>query len=158
MDMFMNKDNPEQLDDDKKRLLEITADLFLQNVAKRFKSAMQKHPGGFTFDIINLRLKSNFSFELYLVGQHRHGKSFGTVPKLDELLTWLRANLSAIYRLGGFIGGWWNNDGIFFLDVVTAIPGYENAMLAGRMNGEKEIYHPYGKRSIKVNPSQTDID
>ena len=55
------------------------------------------------------------------------------------------------------IGGWWNKDGILFLDVVLTIHGRESAMVAGRMNGEEEIYHPYSNRSIKVGTPQTDL-
>jgi len=154
--IFM-KTNSEQTDDDKTKLLKITADLFLQNTVKRLKIAIKKHPAGFTFNIINLQLKTNFSSEVYLVGQHEHVQCFKTNPKSDELYKWLYANFSAIGKQGGFIGGWWDKEDIFFLDVVATIPGCENAMLAGRLNGEKEIYHPYSNRSLKVNTSQIDI-
>jgi len=147
----------EQLDDDKKRLLEITAALFLQNSAKCLKSAIEEHPAGFTFNIIDLHLKTNFSSEIYLVGQRKHGKNFKTTPNLSELHTWLCKNLSAIYERGGLIGGWWNKNDIFLLDVVTTIDGRENAMVAGMVNGEKEIYHPYSNRSLKVNTPQINI-
>ena len=149
--------NIEQPDDKKKKLLTITTELFLRNIAKRFKIAIKKHPSGFTFNIVNLQLKTNFSSEIYLVGQREHGKSFKTDLKLDELVAWLCANLSAIYSRGGLIGGWWNKEDIFFLDVVAVISGYENAMLSGRVNGEEEIYHPYSSRSIKVDTPQIDI-
>ncbi len=147
----------EQGDGKKKKLLKITTELFLQNTAKRFKAAIKKHPSGFTFNIINLKLKTNFSSKIYLVGQQKHSKSFKSDPKLNELIEWLCVNLSAIYLNGGLIGGWWDKNGIFFLDVVAAIPGYENAMLSGMMNDEKEIYHPYSNRSIKVSTLQIDI-
>jgi len=55
------------------------------------------------------------------------------------------------------IGGWWNTDGIFFLDVVLAIDGRENAMSSGWMNGEEAIYHPYSNRPIKVEMPQIDF-
>ena len=86
--------------------------------------------------------KANDEIENFYIGEIQSlRESFKTDPKSDELYAWLCTNLSAIYKLGGFIGGW-NNNNIFFLDVVATIPSYENAMLAGRMNGEEEIYHP----------------
>lgn len=143
--------------DYREMLVTLTADLFLQNIAKGFKTAIQKHPSGFTFNIINLQLKTAFSPEIYLVGQREHGKNFKTDPKLSDLIEWLCINLSAIYSKGGLIGGWWNKDGIFFLDVVAVISGYENAMLAGMINGEEKIYHPYSSRCIDVQTPQINI-
>jgi len=149
--------NTEQPDDKKKKLLMLTADLFLQNTVRRFKAAIKEHPAGFTFNIINLQLKTNFSSKIYLVGQREHGKSFQTAPKHRELMAWLCANLSAIYRRGGLIGGWWNTEGVFFIDVVLSIDGRENAMSSGWINGEEAIYHPYSNRSIEVNTPEIDI-
>ncbi len=147
----------EHPDDEKKKLLTITADLFLQNIVKRFKAAIKEHPAGFTFNIINLKLKTSFSSEIYLVGQREHGKSFKVDPEPHELMVWICDNLSAIYSRGGLIGGWWNKEGLFFLDVVAVISGYENAMLAGMVNNEEKIYHPYSNRPLKVRTPQIDI-
>jgi len=148
----MNAKKPE---DNKKILRTIAAELFLQNTVKRFKAAIKEHPAGFTFDIITLQLKTNFSSEIYLVGQPEHGISFKADPRQNDLKTWIYNNFSAICKSGGIIGGW-NSDGILFLDVVAVISGYENAMLSGQVNGEEAIYHPYSSSSIKVTAPQID--
>ena len=142
----------EQFNDDKMRLLKIATDLFFRNAANNLEIAITKHPSGFTFNIINLQLKTNFSSEIYLVGQCKCGQRFETDPTFDELYAWLCTNFSAICGRSGLIGGWWDDESFFFLDVVAVISGRENAMLAGRANGEEEIYHPYSNRSIKVPP------
>lgn len=149
--------NAKKPDDEKNKLLRITAGLYLQKVIKYLRISIKEHPSGFTFNINDLKLKTSFSPEIYLVGQREHGKSFKVDPKPSELMAWLCANLSAIYKRGGLIGGWWNTDGIFFLDVVLAIDGRENAMSSGWMNGEEAIYHPYSNRPIKVETPQIDF-
>ena len=133
-----------------KKIITISADLFLQNIIKRFKNAIKEHPAGFTFNIIKLKLKTNFSSDIYLVGQQEYGQKFEINPKPEELAKWVCKHFAAIYKKGGLIGGWWDEKGTFFLDVVAEISGYENAMSSGWMNSEKEIYHPYSNRSLKV--------
>ena len=142
----------EQPSDKWDKLLTITSDLFLQIIADRLKLAIKKHPKGFTFNIISLQLKTSFSSGIYLVGQRKHHRRFKVCPKHNEIVVWLCGNLSSIYSRGGFVGGWWNKEGVLILDVVAVISGRQNAMLSGRINGEEAIYHPYSGRDIEVIP------
>ena len=59
-------------------------------------------------------------------------------------------NLEVLYRTGAFAGGWKKSLKLFYLDVIGTVAGHDNAMIAGQMNNEQEIYHPYVQKSLKV--------
>ena len=77
---------------DRLRQLEIINDIFLQNVAMRLQIAIKGNPRGFTFDLLDMRLKTKFMSGIYLVGQGGHGQIYKRVPALSKLKAWLNSN------------------------------------------------------------------
>lgn len=141
-----------QFIDNRIRRLEISENIFIRNVARHLLKAIYEHPNGFTYDLNEMALKSIFSIDIYLVGQGGHGQVYDKAPKLLDIVTWLDNNLEALYRTGAFAGGWKNSLKLFHLDVIGTVTGHDNAMIAGQMNNEQEIYHPYAQKSLKVIP------
>ena len=142
-----------QFIDNRIRRLEISENIFIRNVARHLLKAIYEHPNGFTYDLNEMALKSIFSLGIYLVGQGGgHGQVYDKAPKLLDIVTWLDNNLEALYRMGAFAGGWKNSLKLFHLDVIGTVTGHDNAMIAGQMNNEQEIYHPYAQKSLKVIP------
>lgn len=136
---------------DRLRQLEITNDIFLQNVAVRLQRAIRENPEGFTFDLLTMRLKTKFMSGIYLVGQDGHDQIYKRVPAFSKLVTWLSSNITALKGRGAFIGGWQDSEKRFLLDVVATVTGRYRALIAGRTNNEDAIYCPYTGETIEVN-------
>ena len=117
-------------------------------------TAVEKHPEGFSIDAQTEKLlqPSDFGPDEYVVALKPFGHKFDhSVGPYFLTLGWWDTVVSKIIHTpnGLILGGWEDQDGNTYLDVSIRVIGRDAALLLGKLNDQKAIWHPAGNECIE---------
>lgn len=127
-------------------------EVLVSNAARIFVSEIiPTHPDVSVFDLMNLRHKDDFTKELYLVALAENQKVFQYAPTFAEISSWLEKKFDEFCKFGAFVGGRKGDSGMFFVDILMPIIGFDRATISGKSNNQNVIYHPHSGTFFNIN-------